>query len=195
MLAYQDLHGELVDGELTAPNGKITENEDYAKLVNSGKRRGFNTKLGASWKGLSWNALISTSWGGLTTITRWRNSTSGGQMLWNPESYWSDMFDEVTNPNGKYPNTGHNDAGLTNASDFWQVSSFCCYIKNMSVGYTIPKQWVRAANIESVQLNLTGHNLWDFYNPYPKKYRNMYDNSQVLYPTLRTWSLGVNLTF
>ena len=49
--------------------------------------------------------------------------------------------------------------------------------------------------MSSVRLNLTGNNLWDFYNPYPNHYRNMYDSSAVDYPTLRTWSLGVNVTF
>jgi len=46
-----------------------------------------------------------------------------------------------------------------------------------------------------LRFNLAGFNLWDFYNPYPDKYRNMYDDPKVPYPTLRTWSLGINATF
>jgi hypothetical protein len=42
---------------------------------------------------------------------------------------------------------------------------------------------------------LSGYNLWDLVNPYPGKYRNMYDSPNVGYPTLRTWALGVNLGF
>jgi hypothetical protein len=46
-----------------------------------------------------------------------------------------------------------------------------------------------------LQFSLTGNNLWDFYNPYPDHFINMYDSGRTGYPTLRTWTLGVNLTF
>jgi hypothetical protein len=65
----------------------------------------------------------------------------------------------------------------------------------MSLGYTLPKDLVRKLRMESVRLSVTGFNLWDFYNPYPGKYRNMYDDPALDYPTLRTWALGLNVTF
>jgi hypothetical protein len=49
--------------------------------------------------------------------------------------------------------------------------------------------------MESARVFITGNNLWDFYNPYPNHYRNMYDAPNTGYPTLRTWALGVNLGF
>lgn len=52
-----------------------------------------------------------------------------------------------------------------------------------------------SVEMSAVRVNLTGNNLWDLYNPYPDHYRNMYDSSSTEYPTLRTWSLGVNVTF
>ena len=197
MLAYQDLHGALdANGNLAAPNGQVSSNgEDLDKLCKVNKTYGFTTKLGASWKSLSWNAMISTTWGGLRTIDNYKINTSSSQMLWSPESYWSDMFDATLNPNGKYPNAGYTDANVIATSDFWTISTFRCYVKNMSVAYNLPKSWLKIAKIESAKISLTGTNLWDFYNPYPKKYRNMYDSSTGTYPTLRTYALGVSLTF
>ena len=196
MMAYQDLYGDLNSstGELAGPNGKIVKDEDMNKLSKKNRTYGITTKLGASWKGLTWNAMIATSWGGTNFIDTYKMNTSSNQMLWSPESYWTDMFDEETNPNGKYPNIGYGENTIL-PSDFWTVSTFRCYIKNMSIGYTLPKKWLKTINIETAKISLTGTNLWDFYNPYPKKYRNMYDSSTVGYPTLRTWSLGVNLVF
>ncbi len=49
--------------------------------------------------------------------------------------------------------------------------------------------------MEALKVSLAGFNLFDFYNPYPDKYRNMYDDPKVAYPTLRTWALGINATF
>ncbi len=34
--------------------------------------------------------------------------------------------------------------------------------------------------VERLQFNLTGNNLCDFYNPYPDKYRNMYDADEPI---------------
>lgn len=199
MLAYQDLGGDLVDGVQKGPDGQIEKTKDYTKLANNNKTYGFTTKLGAEWKGLTFSMMISTSWGGINLIDVASYNTSSNQnMVWAPDSFWKDMFDETSNPNGKYPNIGMENrlAGSVDApSDFWEVSTFRCFIRNLSIGYVLPKQWLVPLKVESAKLSVTGNNLWDLYNPYPDHYRNMYDKTTTLYPTLRTWSLGVNVTF
>lgn len=196
MLAYQDLGGNLdaATGEQAGPNGQISKEQDYTKLSKHNKNYGFTTNMGAEWKGITFKAQIATSWGGVRMLDYCKIGSSSNQMLWSPESYWSNMYDEYNNVNGKYPQIAYNDQNL-NPSDFWQVGTFRCYVKSLSIGYTIPKGWLKVAKIENAKISLTGNNLWDFYNPYPDNYRNMYDASSSKYPTLRTWSLGVNLTF
>ena len=49
------------------------------------------------------------------------------------------MFDPVSNPNGKYPSMAVDDA-WNRPSDFWQVSSFRMYVRNMRFAYTLPKE-------------------------------------------------------
>jgi hypothetical protein len=106
------------------------------------------------------------------------------------------MFDAVDNPNGKYPNMAAADFGGTSSdAPFWKISSFRSYVRTLTLGYTLPKSLLRQARVESAKVYLSGNNLWDFYNPYPNKYRNMYDAPNTPYPTLRTWALGVNLGF
>jgi len=104
------------------------------------------------------------------------------------------MYDPTNNVTGKYPNAFYSSQN-NYASDFWQVSSFRCFVKNMSFSYSLPKQLISKVDMESVKISLSGNNLWDFTNPYPDNYRNMYDSSTTTYPTLRTWALGINLTF
>lgn len=199
MLAYQDLGGSLnEDGTQKGPDGRIAKTEDYAKLCKKNKTSGFNTKLGAEWKGITFSMMIATSWGGDRQIDVNSIKTSSGDMIWSPDVFWKDMFDEKNNPNGKYPNIGFENrvGGSVDApSDFWTISTFRCYIRNLSIGYSLPKNWLAPLKISSAKLSLTGNNLWDLYNPYPEKYRNMYDATTTLYPTLRTWSLGVNVSF
>lgn len=199
MLAYQDLGGSLnSDGSQKGKDGRIVKSEDYTKLCKRSKTSGFTTKLGAEWKGLNVNMMISTSWGGNRQIDVAQIKTSSGDMVWSPDSFWKDMYDETANPAGRYPNIGNESrigGSVDSPSDFWSISSFRCYIRNLSIGYGLPKKWLAPLKIETARLSVTGNNLWDLYNPYPEKYRTMYDTTTSLYPTLRTWSLGVNVSF
>ena len=123
-------------------------------------------KLGAEWKGISFNMMIATSWGGYRQIDVNKITTSSGDMLWTPDSFWEDMFDERNNTTGKYPNLGLDNrisGSVIAPSDFWSISTFRCYIRNLSIGYTLPKAWLSPLKIQSAKLSLTGNNLWDFY--------------------------------
>jgi TonB-linked SusC/RagA family outer membrane protein len=196
MLAYEDRAGQLDAGNRTiaGQNGKIEEDEDFARLKKKNRSQGINTSLGFSWKNLSLSAQIAISWGGYNSIDYIKQGTSSGQIFWSHESYLTDMYDTLDNVNGKWPNLAYHDENSP-PSDFWQISSFRSYVRSMSLGYTLPKGIARKVRMENLRLSLSGFNLWDFYNPYPDKYRNMYDDPTTGYPILRTWALGVNATF
>lgn len=197
MLAYEDVAGALDANNRTiaGPNGSIVTSQDYVKLKKKNRSYGVTTNLSASWKGITVQAQIATSWGDLNRLDYLKQGTSSTQSMWAQPTYLNDMYDSTDNPNGKYPNLFYFDAFNGINSDFFTISSFRCYVRTLSVGYTLPKHIVSKARIESARVFLSGNNLWDFYNPYPNKYRNMYDVPNVGYPTLRTWALGVNLGF
>lgn len=198
MLAYQDIAGDI-DTEnqtIAGPNGVISRDhgEDYARLA-SNRRHGINTKLHAQWGNFSWSAMLSSGWGGYYAIDNdVRQAINNNTLIWSQFSFVNDMFDPDDNTNGKYPSMAVAST-FGERSDFWMVPSFRMYVRNMVFGYTVPKQLLEKMRVERLQFNLTGNNLWDFYNPYPDQYRNMYDGGRTDYPTLRTWTLGVNLTF
>lgn len=197
MLAYQDRAGSNIDYEnetIQGPDGRIQRVEDYAKLA-SNRRHNINTRLSAQWGDFSWSAQLATSWGGYSTIySNVKQEINNSTMIWSQYSYMNDMFDPTDNPEGKYPSMAVDNA-YGEYSNFWTVSTFRMYVRNMTLSYSLPKDLLKKVNIDRLQINLTGNNLWDFYNPYPKKFRNMYDNGNTAYPTLRTWTLGLNLTF
>lgn len=201
MLAYEDVRGDIdvANQTIAGPNGVISADhgEDYVKLAND-RRHNVNTKLSAQWGNLSFGAQLSTSWGGYNVIndasTYQSIGTGNNDMIWAQYAYVTDMFDPEDNPSGKYPSMAVSSA-WNRRSDFWKVNTFRMYVRNMSLAYALPKNLTQKINVDRLQFTLTGNNLWDFYNPYPKKFRNMYDSSKSGYPTLRTWTLGVNLTF
>jgi len=192
-LAYQDVAGVLNDdGTLSGPNGQVLVGNDYAKLANTSRTYGFTTNFGMKYSNLSVRTQISTSWGGANFVDLVSQATSSASNMWAREPFWNDMYG-TDNPNGKYPNLAQ--AGVLNSSDFWQISTFRCFVRNLTVAYDIPKQALAQTKIQNISVGITGNNLWDLYNPYPGHYRNMYDNSSAGYPTLRSWSFNLNISF
>ncbi|MBC7947379.1 MAG: SusC/RagA family TonB-linked outer membrane protein [Chitinophagaceae bacterium] len=196
MLAYEDIAGNLNANTQTiaGQNGQINDEQDYIKLKNKNKSFGITTNLSVSYKSFSLLAQIATSWGGWNSQDRVKQGTSSTNAMWSQVAYLNDMYDSTDNPNGKYPNMFYYDQAYKN-SDFWTMPSFRAVVRSMSIGYTVPKAWSSKLHMSSAKIVLSGYNLWDLYNPYPNKYRNMYDGINVNYPTLRTWALGVNLGF
>jgi len=199
MIAYEDVRGALnADGTYAGPNGIIEKDtkQDWVKLKKSSMTYGITTNLSLSYAGVSVSAQIATSWGGYNTIDWIKNSTSSTASIWAQPIYLNDMYDAVDNPTGKYPGMSVNDWGGTSSdADFWKVSSFRSYVRTLSIGYGLPKTLVKRVRLDNARVYVSGNNLWDFYNPYPNHYRNMYDAPNTPYPTLRTWALGVNVGF
>jgi TonB-linked SusC/RagA family outer membrane protein len=195
MLAYQDLGGDFdsATGIQAPADGRIDKNLDYGKIGRSKRSYGFTTNLGMKYKALYLRTQIGTSWGGSREIDVVDQYTSTNDAFWSRESFWSDMYG-YDNLNGKYPNLAHRD-NLSVPSDFWQINTFRCSVRNLTVGFEFPQEFLSQLKIAKASLGVTGNNLWDFYNPYPDHYRNMYDGSLSGYPTLRTWTVNLNISF
>ncbi|MCH5720255.1 hypothetical protein [Niabella hibiscisoli] len=124
-------------------------------------------------------ALITTSWGGATVLDYIKQGTGSTNAMWSPPIYMNDMYDSASNPNGKYPNIAYSDDFRGTNSDFFLLPTFRMFVRSLSIGYALPKSWVEKAKIANARVFLSGMNLWDFYNPYPNKYRNMYDDPRT----------------
>ncbi len=195
ILAYQDLGGTLdgATGIQKGADGRIVAGEDYGKLAKSNRTYGFTTNFGVKFNGIYLKSQIATSWGGYQSIDNVAQFTGSSDGFYARESFWKDMYG-YDNINGKYPTLAFRDY-TSSPSDFWTVNNFRCTVRNLTAGFEIPKEVLATINIERLSIGITGYNLWDLYNPYPDKYRNMYDNSLSGYPTLRTWTLNLNVTF
>lgn len=196
-LVYEDVAGDLdaTNKTVAGPNGIILAGQDYQMLKKDTRSYGIATTLSFGYKGITLQAQILTSWGGLNKIDYIKQGTSSAHSMWSHPIYLNDMYDSTDNATGKYPNIALYDKFEGTSSDFFTISSFRMYVRSLSVGYAVPKAWAKKVRLENARVYLAGNNLWDFYNPYPNKYRNMYDAPNVAYPTLRTWALGVNLGF
>lgn len=107
----------------------------------------------------------------------------------NAPAFWADHW-SPDNPNGKYPRA---DAPLiTQNSTFWIVNGTQSRINNAVLSYQIPKSLSQRLRIPEIRAMLTATNLINIINPF--EYKDPYNGNFAQYPTLRTISLGINVS-
>ncbi len=107
----------------------------------------------------------------------------------NAPAFWADHW-TPENPNGKFPRA---DAPLAREhSTFWVVNATQSRINNAVLSYQMPKRISAKLKIPDLRIMITGTNLFSLINPL--KYKDPYTSNFANYPTLRTISLGVNVT-
>lgn len=194
-LYYRDVRGPLqADGSFAAPDG-IIDVHDQIKLADRATNHyGMGLTLKASYKGFSLDVVMSGSFGGWAEIdgsTRKKlnnDITRGFQSL---PAIWGNIYDPEINPTGTMPNPNFSNISLDPTSVFWKVNSFRMRMRNFNVGYSIPKKFTQAINVNNARVFVTGTNPLNFYNPFDFKDS---DGAYDSYPLLRTFSFGVNVS-
>ncbi len=102
---------------------------------------------------------------------------------------------ENQNPNAPYPRLSLNKVeNNQQASTYWQRDMSFMRLKNMEIGYTIPKKITKKIGLSTVRFYAQGLNLLTFskFKLWDPELDSSYGN---VYPTMRTYTFGVNLNF
>ncbi|MCM8568484.1 SusC/RagA family TonB-linked outer membrane protein [Gramella jeungdoensis] len=192
-LYYRDVRGEyLGDGEFAEPDGIIDENDQIKLADKEQNHYGFGTTLKFRWKDLSFNAVVAGSFGGWSEYAAKDALNSNiARNFSNLPKDWNDIYDPQLNPDGTMPNPAFTNINFRR-SQFWEQSAFSMAVRNVTLGYRLPRTVSESLNIENANLNFTALNPLNLYNP--NDHFNNFGNWQN-YPVLRTFSLGLNVTF
>jgi hypothetical protein len=208
MLIYKDVRGTNGLGE---PDGIVNKDDDQVCLsTRSSNPYGFTTNLSASYKSFSLTAQLKASWGsyGLLpsmALSPYYSSIDASNMpsFWNVDNMY--VYQDITDGSGNVVVAANRDAyypslAYTNinavASSFWRISNTRVTLSRITLAYTVPKAWLSGLGIgiQSARFNVTAQNLLSFYNPYPDNFIDPMC-SYGSYPTLRKFTIGVNLSF
>ncbi|UOR03585.1 SusC/RagA family TonB-linked outer membrane protein [Hymenobacter aerilatus] len=187
MLYYEDIRGPKdANGQYTAPDGKITE-DDMTYLTHKASNHyslGVNPSI--KFKGFSFQATMGMSFGGMSTVEGSARKVATANS--NRPAFWADHWTE-DNRDAKYP-APYTSNTYDRTSEFWFRSALTAGMRNATISYTFPTALVNQVKMSSVKVFLVAVNPLNFYNPYDYKvYGGAYDS----YPTMRSFSLGLNV--
>lgn len=203
MLYYEDVNGGAnynADGTFagfSAPDGIINTNDRVKLADKSSNHHSIGLNLSTKFRNLSFGFTFGGSFGGYEFIesnARGYSSSSAGKLQAstgsNLPAFLTDHWTKAT-PDATYPSAMYGGQNLLD-SDFWMISSFSMGFKNANISYELPSKLLNKLKIGSARAFITSSNPLNVVSPYTyKTFSTAYDN----YPTLRSYSLGLNIGF
>ncbi|MEY2902693.1 MAG: hypothetical protein RLY89_1799 [Bacteroidota bacterium] len=168
-------------------DGKI-DGSDVTKLRDrSSSKFGMGFNIGVTYKTFRLSTNIGLQVGGYVyydAIAKTPPSTTQ-----NAAAFWKDHW-TPENPNAKFPAF---DAPLAReTSTFWERPGTQMRVNNMTLSYGMPKNISEKLGIPELRAYITGTNLWNIINPFD--YKDPSSSNFINYPTLRTFTFGLNVT-
>ena len=142
-----------------------------------------NLDFSMMWQGSANRSYYMTG----QNITETYNFNNWHKEAWSQERY--DAGERIT-----YPRLDPGSSINHLPSSFWYVNGNYIRLKNMEVGYTLPKKWSNSIRASSIRFYINGLNLLTF-DRYPVKYQDPEQSSELLYPVFKTYNVGLNISF
>lgn len=187
------------DNEITSGANTLGDHGDLKLIGNTTPRYNFGLTLDGEWKGLDFSIFLQ----GVMKRDYWLD----GPYFWGAsgDEWQSTCFEEhldywtPENPDAYYPKPYF--GGITkNQQKQTRYLQSAAYLrlKNVQVGYTLPKAWTKKAAMESVRIYVSGDNLLTW-----SGISKIFDPETLggdwgpgkLYPLQRTISVGLNVNF
>ena len=186
-LKYVDLNG---DGRLTGDDRYLAGSSEPSYT--------FGLNLNTSWK----NIDLSLMFNGAADVYRWYDAYevygafSGD--AGHPSKIWRKAW-TPENPNAEMPrafiDTNSPSCPRKAESDFWLQNTSYLRLKNLQIGYTIPKSILSNVGIENVRFYYSVENLFTIDSMKDKIDPEATSSRLSSYPLLRTHAFGVNVSF
>lgn len=182
-------------------NGNKVITNDYSKATQYIQGSSLPDLVGGvsntfNYKDFELSALFTYSLGGKILdgdYTGLMHAGSSAGRPWSTEilTHWT-----PENRNTNVPRLITDDAGWTQSSTRFLYSGTYARLKNLTVGYNLPKAIASRWGLYNLKLTLTGENLLTFYGHKGMDPEQTIEGTTYFrYPSMKTFSAGLNLTF
>jgi TonB-linked SusC/RagA family outer membrane protein len=193
-IQYADLNG---DGRITSGNNTLDNPGDRRVIGNSTPRYSFGVNQNIQWKNFHLNLFFQGVW----SRDHW--PTSGNWTWFFPfnaghvENYFIDDSWSEDNRDAYFahPHISTNDKkNIQPQTRFLQNAGYV-RLKNLSLGYDLPVNWMQAIGFSSANVYFVGQNLWETSPIRPPLDPETIWAGAIQYPMQRIYTMGVRLTF
>jgi TonB-linked SusC/RagA family outer membrane protein len=205
-VAFRDLNG---DGKVNSGSNVLGDMGDRVVVGNTTPRYQYTFNGSVSWKGLSLSLFFQgvgkRDWDPTGSVYFWGSGAYAQVTVFKEHmDFWSE-----DNPNAYYPKPYINTAGAVgsynaktsrNTTDQYLQNAAYCRLKNLTISYILPKDWVNKLKLEQVKVFFSGENLLTF-----TKLKGMFDPEEIFtgsdysseggknYPLTKVVSFGISI--
>ncbi|MDR1666530.1 MAG: TonB-dependent receptor [Bacteroidales bacterium] len=182
-LKYRDVNKDgITDSYDVYPVGK-TQLPEYI----------FGLTLGGDWKGIDLQIFLQGAANSDIYVNGygyWEFTNEGGVMehhlgRWTP----------ATKATATYPSLSPAKSDQNHRfSSFWLKKGDYLRLKNVQLGYSLPKKWINKINFSGMRIYISGTNILTF-SEFKEYDPESNDGANTTYPPMKQYSLGVNLKF
>lgn len=197
-IKYADINGDgKIDNNDRVKISRGVRPEMMFALMADADYKGFDLSVQFQGAALC-DKMLQYSWQDLNGATDMTPMTRPWYGNWdNAPLYLVENSWRPDNPNAEYPRLTTN--GLSHAnnaqqSDFWKRNGAYLRLKNVTLGYTLPKLWTNKMGLSNIRVYANGTNLLTFTD---FKYIDPESTNVATgyYPQQRTFSFGIDVRF
>lgn len=200
------------NGKIDYGDNTVDNPGDKVILGNKEPRFVYSFTVGGDWNGIFVSAFFQgvgrQHWYPSNESGFWGQYNRPYNMLptWHLGNYWTEDNRDAYLP--RY--AGYLPSLKSNSCDRYLQNIAYLRLKNLQVGYTLPKKWTSKLSLQNVRVYLSGENLfcWSPLYKWTRDYdvantrsgsdrdlTNGESGDNYTYPTMRSFTLGVSLTF
>lgn len=188
-----------ISGPNGAPDG-IVNAYDQKVIGSTTPKYSYGGTIAFRYKGFDLSALVQGLGGfqkgmGIYMANAFFNA--GQVQQWQIDNMWT-----TTNPNrwASYPKLGNTNFGGGDqlSSTYWLRNSSFIRLKNLQLGYSIPKGISEKLKLSSLRIYISGQNLFTlnhFYQGWDPEMNQTYNNASNFYPISSVYTVGINVKF
>lgn len=211
-IKIEDLNG---NGYIDRGAGTVDDPGDRKVIGNSVPRYIYSFTLGGDWNRIFFSAFFQgvgkQDWypsGEASAFWGQYNRPYNQMPKWHLGNYWTEDNPDAYLPRyAGYYRPAY--SGGSNANTRYLQNVAYLRLKNIQIGYNLPAEWIKPLKLTAASIYFSGENLFTW-SPFYKYSRdldvtNIYGSDADLsssnvgdgynYPTMKSFSIGVNLTF
>jgi TonB-linked SusC/RagA family outer membrane protein len=192
---YKDISGP--DG---VPDGKVDATYDRKVIGSTLPKYTYGLTLSADYKNFDFSVLLSGMGGNKKQMNDYQSYAfynSGNIQKWQVDNRWTS---DNPDPNAKYIKLTslNKGAGTLQTSTYWLRSASFLRLKNIQIGYTIPKELTAKMGLSQVRVYFSGQNLFcvkNFYQGWDPEMVYSTGTQPSFYPITSVYTFGLNIKF